>query len=81
MIAKKEVEYAKEIDDVMVMIIELVKDLKAKKGVAELAAENLPNLMNAMSGLDQLDEELAASKSVAMSTIGFRVGELAGELV
>lgn len=77
---KKEIEYAKEIDDVMYFVIELVKDLKAKKAISEVAAENLANLMSALSGMDGLDEEMK-SKAIALSTIGYRSGELAAALL
>lgn len=79
-IQKKEIEYAKELDDVMVLVVELVKDIKAKKDVAALAAENLPNLMNAIGGLDQIGDEFK-NKPVLLSTIGYRTGELGGALI
>ena len=76
MIQKKEVEYAKEVDDVLILVIELVKDIKAKKAIAEIAAENFPNLIAALSGLDSAPEELK-NKAVALETIGYRLGDLA----
>lgn len=80
-IQKKEVEYAKEVDDVMVLVLELLKDIKEKKPVATLALENLQNLMNAMNGLDQVDEEVKANKAVVLATVGGRMGEIAGVFV
>ena len=80
MIAQKEVSYAKEIDDVLVLVVELVKDIKAKKGVSEIASENIANLMAALSGIDQANEEMK-NKAVVLQTIGYRLGDLAAALV
>lgn len=73
---KKEVLYAKETGELMTLLIELVKDLKAKKDVSALAAENLPLLIAAMDGMDKIPEE-AKDKHVMLSTVGMHVGELA----
>lgn len=74
-LAKKEVEYAKEVDDVLVLVVELVKDLKAGKDVAAVGMENLPLLLQAVSGLEQVGEELTHKQAVAM-TVSLRVGDL-----
>lgn len=79
-IQQKQIDYAKEVDDVLVLVVELVKDIKAKKDMAALAAENLPNLMNAIGGLDQVGDEFK-NKQVVLSTVGYRVGELSGALI
>ncbi len=80
-IQKKEVEYAKEIDDVLALVVELVKDIKAKKSAGELAAENLENLIQAVAGAEQIPAEAKASLSVTLQTAGSRVGELVAALV
>lgn len=80
-IQKKEVEYAKEIGDVMVLIVELVKDVKAKKAMSELMSENLPHLINAIGGVDQVPAEIAEHKVVALQTVGLHIGELAAAIL
>ena len=75
MLANKEVQYAKEIDDCMVLVVELLRDIKAKKGAAEIAGENLQNLINAMAGMDGIKDELHNPQVVAQ-TVGYRTGEL-----
>lgn len=80
-IQKKEVEFAKEIDDCLVLAVELVKDIKAGKPVAEIASHALPNLIGAINGIDGAKAELEANKAVVMSTVGSRMGELAGALL
>lgn len=80
-IIQVQVDRAKEIDDVLVLLVGLVTDLKAKKDLATVAADNLPKLMDAVAGVNQVADELKANKAVAFATIGSRVGELAGALL
>lgn len=79
-VEKKEVEYTKEIDDCLVLIINLAKAIKSKKGPAEILSSELPDLINAMGGLNQLSDE-AKNKKVAMETIGYRIGDLVDALI
>ncbi len=74
-IEKKEIEFVKELDDVLVLLIELAQDIKAGKPATQIAVENLPNLMNAIGSADQIPEELKSGK-VAAETVGFRLGDL-----
>lgn len=52
------VTVGKETTDIFALVAELIKDIRAKKGVAEIAAENLPGLYAAVEGFDQIDDEL-----------------------
>lgn len=79
-IQKKEVEYCKEADDVMVLMVNLMKGLKAKKPIAQLGAEELQDLMNAMNGMDGIPEE-AKSKKIMMETVGYRLGDLVDSFI
>lgn len=81
MIQKREEEYAKEIDDVGLALVELVRDIKAKKSIAEIAGENLPLIMEAVNGVDQMDDEYAENRKVALATMGKRTGELTDVLL
>jgi len=78
-LVKKEVEIAKEADDVLALVVELVKDLKAGKDIAAIGAENLPLLLQAVAGLDQVGAELADKQAVA-TTVSLRVAELVAAL-
>lgn len=80
-LVKKEVEIAKELDDVMALVVELVKDIKAGKGAAELASENIGNLMTAVSGIDQVQDELKLNKQAAVQGVALRVAELVSVLL
>lgn len=79
-IASKSVEYMKELDDVMVLAIELIKDIKAKKTAAEILAGTLPRLMSAIEGMDKISGELE-NRQVAFQTVGYRSGELSAALI
>jgi hypothetical protein len=81
MIMEKTVQYAKEIDDVMMLVVELLKDVKAGKGALEIGAENLPLLMQAVAGAEQIKDELAMNKEVVLQTIGSQVGSIAAVFV
>lgn len=81
MIEKKEVEFAKEIDDAAKLLVDLVYDIRAKKDLSAIAAENLKGLMDTISNVDQVDDEVAASRRVALATIGYRIGELADAIM
>ncbi len=81
MLIKKEVDIAKEADEVMEAVVSIVKDLKAGKTIQEVGAGNLPKILAAVQGIDQLDDEMAQNKGVVLATIGYRSGELAGALL
>ena len=53
----------KEMNDIKVALIGLVEDIKAKKGVAAIVAENIPALMSAIEGFDQLGEEAKSAEA------------------
>jgi len=75
-IEKKEIEYAKEMDDLGHALVELVRDIKAKKDIAQIAGENIPTIMDALAGIDKVDDELKANRTVAIQTIGRHLGGL-----
>lgn len=73
MIKERTVMYAKELDDVMVLIVELVKVIKNKGDYTELMDE----LINAINGIDEIDEEYKENLIVAIQTITHRTAEIA----
>lgn len=72
MIAKREVEYAKEVDEVMALFVAVVKNRKNKEDLSKLMGD----FTNAIVGLDQVDDELAANRKATLQTVGYRTGEL-----
>jgi len=77
---KKEIEFSKETDDVLVLLVELVKDIREKKSATQLMGENLQNLINAIGNADQIPDE-NKDRKIFLQTIGYRTGELADALL
>lgn len=73
-IEKKEIEYAKELDDVMVLLVEIVRVVKEKGDYVTLMDE----LMTAISGIENVSEEFKSNKIVAINTVVNRAVEIAG---
>lgn len=61
-VIKKEVELPKEMSEVSTFVVELLKDIMEKKPIADISAENLPNLMAAVGGFEAMKEELKDDK-------------------
>lgn len=59
---KKELEVGKELSEVIDAVADLLEDILAKKEIGLIAAENLPSLMTAVDGYDQLAVELKGDK-------------------
>lgn len=59
---KKELEVGKELSEVIDAVTDLLEDILAKKELGLVAAENLPSLMSAVDGYDQLALELKSDK-------------------
>jgi len=73
--------YAKEIDDVMFLLVDFVTKLKSGTPFTTAALEQIQNAINAAAGIDQADDEFAANMPIAIRTITARAGELAGVLL
>jgi len=80
-VVKKELDYAKECGDVMVLFRDLAEDIRAGKSAGELAAENLPGLMAAITGAQNIGDEVEQSRRAVMATVGYHAGELTDALL
>jgi len=80
-IAERTEKYAKEIDEVMVLIVDTVKQVKAGVPLQEIALSQIQNALNALSNVDQVPEEFGQNLEVALRTIMARAAELAAALV
>lgn len=81
MIEKKELDIAKEADDVMLALIHVIKELKAGQDVMSVASSSLPKLIDAVSGVDQLDDEWKENRAALIGTAAYRLGELVDSLI
>jgi len=59
---KVELELPKEAYEVKELIVALVKGIKDKKPIAELATSVLPQLLAAVEGVENLDDEVKYAK-------------------
>lgn len=73
-LVKVEVEVPKEMKEVADFIVGLVQDIKEKKSVTAIAAENLPALMGAVQGFESLSAESKSEQAYAL--YGLLVGDL-----
>ena len=69
MIIEKQVKVAKEVDDVMILIVKLVQEIKASKDIAKIAANCLPDLLVAIDGISDVTQEWAEDKGAVISTV------------
>ena len=81
MIIKREIEIAKEVDDVGALLESIVRDIKAKKSLTEIATGNVAKLVTAIDKIDQMDDESKANRKVFLETIGRRTGGMADALL
>lgn len=72
----KQIEYSKEIDDVAVLLVKIVSDIRDKKPLADVVAGAVAPLVDALAGVDQLGLEVESNRKVALQTVGYRTGEL-----
>jgi hypothetical protein len=68
-------EVGKETLEVFDLVAELIKEIKAKKPLAEIAASNLPLLYSALEGADKIGAELKSD--VKEVTIALGVAKIA----
>lgn len=67
----------KEMNDVRVCLVELLKDIKAGKTVVEITGENFNNLIEAVKGADKVSVEV--KQEMAKSAV--LAGHLGGEVI
>ena len=73
MIENKEVKIAKQIDDVMALVVKLVETIKNKGDYASL----LPELIDAVSGVEEIPAELKADMFACIDTVLLRGTQIA----
>lgn len=72
-----ELEVAKEIRDVAVLLKKVVQVIKEKGDYASLLGE----FITAVSGLDQVDDEIKANLEVALATMGYELAQIPAILI
>ena len=64
LMVEQTVKLPKELSEVKTCLVELVADIVAKKELAVVISENLPNLIQAIEGFDKMAEEVKAPEAV-----------------
>lgn len=73
---KVEIEVGKETKEVADALKALILDIKAKKDISLIAAENLSSLLKAVEGVDKLDDELKSSaRNATIAYVGLQISE------
>ena len=72
-IEKKEIDFAKETDDVMKLVVELVKTIKEKGDYANL----LDELIAAINGIDEVSDEYKSNLKAVINTVQLNVTDIA----
>lgn len=75
------VEVSKETSEVGALLVGLVKAIKAKKGIAEIAGEELPALMKAVDGITSVPAEYAEDHAAFLKALMLPMADIASELV
>ncbi len=78
---QEQVELSKEIDEVMVCFVKIAQHLKGGGTLLTLPGAVAGELMTAISGCDQLDDEAREDLACALRTVGMRTGELTAALI
>jgi hypothetical protein len=63
------VEVSKETHEVGTLVSDLLKAIKAKKPIVQIAAEELPALAKAIDGIEQLPAEMKEDKAAFMKAV------------
>lgn len=74
-IATKTVSYCVEMDALLNVILEGVKEVKAGKAATVIVIDMIPVLVGALSGLSQLSSEIADKKDLEM-TVAIKVAQI-----
>ncbi len=77
-LVEKTLKCGKESSEVFDALRDLVVDIRAGKKVAIIAAENLPGLMTAIDGYEQLGAE--AKHESRTATLGYGVAQIGGAM-
>lgn len=77
-LVKLEVSVPKELNDVRLFVVELLKDIKAGKDRGAILAENMPNLFVAVEGVSTMSEEVKQESAKSAVLAGLMGGEIIG---
>lgn len=77
MIIEKSLPYAKEVGDVAALTVKIVETIKNKGDYMSL----MPQLVSAVDGVSDIDDELKANRKACIATVGYHSGEMVDALL
>jgi hypothetical protein len=80
-VVQVQVGVPKEMNDVKVALVSVIHDVKAGKPIAEIAAGNFPKLVDALNGVDQLDDAAKEKLQESLNCAALFGAEVAGALL
>lgn len=72
-IERREVMYADQLDDVMLLVVEMIRVIKEKGDYSSL----VDDLVKAISGIEEIPQEFKANKEAFVNTVLLRASEIA----
>lgn len=76
-IETKQVQIAKETDDILMLLIKIAGDAKAGMPALEIAAGSLQEFIKAVDGSQDIDDEIKEDVEAVLETVGRGLGKLA----
>ena len=80
-LVQKQVDVAKEVDDVLGLVVHLVKEIKAGKDVGAIVAGSVQPLIEAVNGVDQASVELSTLPDAVANAVALRLSEVVSALL
>lgn len=80
MIVAKQVNIVTSVDNFLAVLVSVAKDAKAGKTPAQVAADALPALVQALAGIGDLSKDFADRKDLEV-TVDLKLAELTDVLV
>lgn len=80
-VIQKQVDIAKEVDDVLALVVHLVKEIKSGKDIGQIVGGSVQPLIDAVNGVDQVSVELASHKKEVAAAVALRLSEVVDALL
>lgn len=81
MITKVETTISKDVDDIFALLMEIIRLRKAGKGPMEIASGALDELMEAIDGIGNIDDDWKEDMAAVMRTGAIRAADIAALLM
>ena len=81
MIVKTEVSISKDVDDIFLLLLEIVKLRKAGKNALEIGGSILDELMEAIDGISNISDDLKEDMAAVIRTGAVRSADIVAVLM